>query len=196
MGYTRTEADHAVFVRFKDGLVSTIVVYVDNFTMVCKDIKMIENDKEALMKAHDMMDLGEIAYILGIHVKRDREAGRIELSQQRYMEDILECFGKTDVCPISTPALTNEHLKNLESPKVDAKSYQCALGALMYLMLCTCPDFISKKQLSLLAGILCVLCLSYVSYKVLVRLAEGCKSDKYLIRYIRHWQVKLFFADA
>jgi hypothetical protein len=82
MGYTRTEADHAVFVRFKDGLVSIVVIYVDDFTMVCKDIKLIENDNEALMK-YDMTDFGEIAYILGIHVNRDREAGRIELSQQR-----------------------------------------------------------------------------------------------------------------
>jgi hypothetical protein len=56
------------------------------------------------------------------------------------MKDILKHFGKTDICPISTPALTNEHLKKLESPEVDAKSYQHALGALMYLMLCTCPD--------------------------------------------------------
>ena len=140
MGYTRTEADHAVFVRFRDGLVSIIVVYVDDFTMVCKDIKVIMDDKEALMKAYDMTDLGEIAYILGIHVKRDRKAGRIELSQQRYVEDILERFGKTDVRPISTPALANEHLNKLESPEVDVKSYQRALGALMYPMLCTRPD--------------------------------------------------------
>ena len=38
--------------------------------------------------------------------------------------------------------------------------------------------------------------MSYVSYKALIRLAEGCRSDKYLIRHIRHWQVKLFFADG
>jgi hypothetical protein len=82
MGYTCTKADHAVFVCFKDGLVSIIIIYVDNFTMVCKDIKVIMNDKEVLMKAYEMMDLGKITYILGIHVKWDREAGQIELSQQ------------------------------------------------------------------------------------------------------------------
>ena len=140
MGYTCTEADHAIFIHFKDGLISIIVVYVDDFTMVCKDIKVIMDDKEALMKAYNMMDLSEIAYILGIHVKWDCKAGQIELSQQRYMEDILEHFGKTDICPIRTPVLTNEHLNKLESSKVDAKSYQHTLGALMYLMLCTRPD--------------------------------------------------------
>jgi hypothetical protein len=42
--------------------------------------------------------------------------------------------------PISTPALTNEHLTKLQSPTVDIKSYQRALGALMYPMLGTRPD--------------------------------------------------------
>ena len=140
MGYTRTEADHAVFVRFRDGVVSIILLYVDDFTMVCKDITLIEGDKEALMEAYDMTDLGEITYILGIHVKRDREAGRIELSQQRQIEDILERFGKADVRSISTPALANEHLHKLDTPEIDVKSYQQAVGALMYPMLGTRPD--------------------------------------------------------
>ena len=86
------------------------------------------------------MDLGEISYILGIHVTRDRKAGHISLSQQKYIQEILEHFGKTDVCPISTPALTNEHLTKLTSPEVDIKSYQSALSALMYPMLGTHPD--------------------------------------------------------
>jgi hypothetical protein len=108
--------------------------------MVCKDIKVIMNDKEVLIKAYEMMDLSEITYILGIHVKQDHKAEQIKLSQQQYVEDILEHFGKTDICPISMPTLINEHLKKLESPEVDAKLYQHTLGALMYPMLCTCPD--------------------------------------------------------
>jgi hypothetical protein len=140
MGYTRTEADHAVFVRYRDGVVSIIVLYVDDFTLVCEDIEIIMKDKEALNKAYNMTNLGELTYILGMHVKRDRQAGRIELSQLRYIEEILERYGKSDVAPISTPVLTNQHLTKLQSPDVDAKSYQRALGALMYPMLGTRPD--------------------------------------------------------
>ena len=57
------------------------------------------------------------------------------------------------------------------------------------------PTCSHQQKTTLLAGILCVLYVPYVSYKVLIGLAEGCKSDKYLIRHIRHCQVKLFFAD-
>lgn len=40
-------------------MVSIIVLYVDDFTMVCKDLKVILYDKEALLKAYNMTDPGE-----------------------------------------------------------------------------------------------------------------------------------------
>jgi hypothetical protein len=46
----------------------------------------------------------------------------------------------SDARPISTPTLTNEHLIKLTSAEIDIKTYQSALGALMYPMLGTCPD--------------------------------------------------------
>jgi hypothetical protein len=75
MGYMHTEADHTVFVRFQDGVISIILLYVNDFTMVCRDIKVINGDKDALMEVYNMTDLGEIAYILGIQVIQDHEAG-------------------------------------------------------------------------------------------------------------------------
>ena len=87
-----------------------------------------------------MTDLGEISWILGIHVTRDRKEGWITLSQQKYLEEVLEHFDKANVCPISTPSLPNHHLVCLPSPEVDVKHFQWALGALMYLMLGTRPD--------------------------------------------------------
>jgi len=87
-----------------------------------------------------MMDLRELTWILGMHVTQDHEAGRIDLFQQKYIEEILKRFGKSNVRPISTPTLTNEHLTKLTSPEINAKSYQCTLGAIMYSMLGTCLD--------------------------------------------------------
>jgi len=46
----------------------------------------------------------------------------------------------SDSYPISTPALTNEHLVKLKSPEIPTKSYQCALGTLIYPMLETHPN--------------------------------------------------------
>ncbi len=87
-----------------------------------------------------MTDLGELSWILGIHVIRNLEEGWISISQQKYLEEVLERFDKANLRPISTPSLPNQHLVRLSSPEVDAKHFQSALGALMYLMLGTRPD--------------------------------------------------------
>jgi hypothetical protein len=140
MGYERTEADHAVFTRVRSGALSILALYVDDITMACKSLEVINQDKEQLKKHYEMTDLGEIAWILGVHVMRDRHAGWIALSQEKYALEILERFGKSDVRPISTPTLANEHLTKIDSPEVDVQQYQRAVGALMYLMLGTRPD--------------------------------------------------------
>jgi hypothetical protein len=108
--------------------------------MVSEDLETINQDKAALRESYEMTDLGDISWILGMHVMRDRDAGWIAISQQKYIEETLERFGKSDICPISTPTLTNEHLTKLTSPEIDVKLYQSAIGALMYPMLGTRPD--------------------------------------------------------
>ena len=142
MGYQRTEADHAVFIRDEgdNEPPSLIALYVDDITMAAKHLESIQRDKEALKARYQMSDLGEIAWILGMHVTRDRQAGLITLSQEKYIKDVLERFGKSSVRPISTPALANEHLKKLKAPEIEVKPYQRAIGSLMYPMLGTRPD--------------------------------------------------------
>ena len=140
MGYQHTEADHAVFIRTTDSFPSILALYVDDITMASKDIKGIERDKEMLKARYQMTDLGEISWILGIRVTRDRKAGWVALSQEKYIQEMLERFGKSNVRPISTPTLANEHLTKLPSPELEVKPYQSAVGALMYPMLGTRPD--------------------------------------------------------
>jgi len=140
MEYRRTEADHAVFTRTRGDKLDIIALYVDDITIVSKDMETINQDKAALGESYEMTDLGDISWILGMHITRDRDAGWIAVSQQKYIEEILERFGKSDARPISTPTLANEHLIKLTSPEINVRSYQSAIGALMYPMLGTRPD--------------------------------------------------------
>jgi Reverse transcriptase (RNA-dependent DNA polymerase) len=75
MGYEHIEADHAVFIHHQNGILSIIILYVDNITMTSDSLDIIDWDKEALKQCYQMTDLGEISWILGIHVMWDREAG-------------------------------------------------------------------------------------------------------------------------
>jgi Reverse transcriptase (RNA-dependent DNA polymerase) len=140
MGYERTDADHAVFIRIRDSIPSIIALYVDDITIASKSLELINQDKEALKQTYQITDLGEITWILGMHVTRDRNAGWIALSQEKYINEVLERFGKSDIRPISTPTLANEHLIKLTSPEADVKAYQRAIGVLMCPMLGTRPD--------------------------------------------------------
>jgi len=141
MGYTHTEADHVVFVRPSPDITPDIItLYVDDMGQISESLECILQDKVELSKHYQMTDLGKMSWILGIRVDRDREKGTIALSQENFIKEILERHGMSDSCPISTPALANEHLAKLESPEISAKSYQRALGALMYPMLGTHPD--------------------------------------------------------
>jgi hypothetical protein len=139
MGYQHTEADHAVFVH-THGTLSIIALYVDDITMVSKDLEGINKDKAALRESYEMTDLGDISWILGMHVMHDRNAGWIAISQQKYIEEILGRFRMSDMRPISTPTLANKHLIKLTSAEIDIKAYQSAIGMLMYPMLGTRPD--------------------------------------------------------
>jgi Reverse transcriptase (RNA-dependent DNA polymerase) len=141
MGYQCTAADHAVFIRVhEDGTLSIIALYVNDITMVSNSLDAICEDKEALKRAYQMSDLGEISWILGMHVTCDRLAGQIALSQERFIIDLLDHFDKSSVHPISTPSLVNQHLIKLPSPESNIKYFQRAIGGLMYPMLGTCPD--------------------------------------------------------
>jgi hypothetical protein len=139
MGYLHTEADHAVFTH-GGGDASIITLYVDDITMVARDLETIHQDKEDLRKSYEMTDLGDLSWILGMHVTQDRSEGWISISQSKYSDDILERFGKGSSRPMVTPALVGEHLTKVSEPEVDVKAYQSAVGALMYLMLGTHPD--------------------------------------------------------
>jgi Reverse transcriptase (RNA-dependent DNA polymerase) len=137
---TAAESDHAVFTRIDDSVPSMIALYVDDITMACKSLDIIQRDKEALSSFYEMTDLGPISWILGMHVTRDIKAGWISLSQSKHNTDVLERFGFNVAHPITTPSLPNERLTKLDTPESDAKLYQSAVGALMYTMLGTRPD--------------------------------------------------------
>jgi hypothetical protein len=140
LGYTCMEADHTVFVHKSSGFPDIITTYMDDMGLISESLERINHDKEALRRHYRMMDLGEMGWILGIRVTHDHEKGTIALSQEKFIKETLVRYGMSEACPISTPALANEHLLKLSSPEVDAKSYQCALGSLMYPMLGTRPD--------------------------------------------------------
>ena len=50
-----------------------------------------------------MEHLGVFKKILGMKIKRDRGVGKLFLTQENYLEKVLEHFGMKDAKPVTTP---------------------------------------------------------------------------------------------
>ena len=147
-GYTKTNADHCVYVKkFPNGKFVILLLYVDDMLIVGQDAGVIRNLKKDLFKSFYMKDLGLARQILGMQILRDRKAKKLWLSQEKYIERILERFNMKHTKPVSTPFGAHFKLrkKSCSSSKKEKKDivstiYSLVVGSLMYTMVCTRPD--------------------------------------------------------
>jgi len=110
------------------------------------------NSKLAKMKLtlgqhFKVKDLGEVNFLLGIRVVRNRESGSIELSQQAYIDQLLKCFNLQEAKPVTTPLSSGVCLTQADCPTTDEEKldmanvpYTSLVGALMYAAIGTRPD--------------------------------------------------------
>ncbi|MCO5562998.1 hypothetical protein L7F22_016634 [Adiantum nelumboides] len=103
--------------------------------------------KDALSKQFAMKDLGDAHHFLGMHIKRDRKRGILELSQEEYIHKVLQCFNMQGGKALSTPMVAYVKLSKNDCPKSDAEKekiekvpYSLIVGSLMYAMVSTRPD--------------------------------------------------------
>ena len=147
-GYKRTSADPCVYFRkFPDGNFIILLLYVDDMLIVGQDAERISTLKKDLSKSFDMKDLGPAKQILGMEIARDRKAGKLWLSQEKYIERVLERFNMKHAKPVSTPLASHFKLSKRVCPTTEKEKasmssipYSSAVGSLMYAMVCTRPD--------------------------------------------------------
>ncbi|PRQ16639.1 putative RNA-directed DNA polymerase [Rosa chinensis] len=148
IGYTRCLYDCCVYYHvFEDGEIILLLLYVDDMLIACKDMSKIEELKKKLGAEFDMKDLGAAQNILGIEIRRDRKAGKIWLSQEKYILRVLERFNMDGAKVVSIPLAAHYQLSAKQRPssqkEIDAMKdvpYASAVGCLMYAMICTRPD--------------------------------------------------------
>ena len=103
--------------------------------------------KALLGKEFDMKDLGATKKIIGMEIHRDRGSRKLWLSQQSYIEKVLDKFGMSSAKLVSTPLANHFKLFLDQCPKIDREiedmvkvSYASMVGCLMYAMVCTRTD--------------------------------------------------------
>ncbi|KAL0394359.1 UNVERIFIED_CONTAM: Retrovirus-related Pol polyprotein from transposon TNT 1-94 [Sesamum latifolium] len=94
-----------------------------------------------------MKDMGEVEYIHGVKIHRDRSKKLLSLSQQTYIKRIIERFRMHNANHVDTPMDKSCVLSKELCPKTKEQKkrmtkipYASAVGSLMYAMMCTRPD--------------------------------------------------------
>ncbi|CAH9124278.1 unnamed protein product [Cuscuta epithymum] len=146
-GYTRCKMDHCCYLKKFESSYIILLLYVDDMLVAGANMQEINKLKKKLSEEFEMKDLGEARQILGMSIVRDKMEGTLKLSQQKYIQKVLEKFRMTDAKPRSTPLGSQLKLSKQQSPKTDKDKdemakvpYASAVGSLMYAMVSTKPD--------------------------------------------------------
>ena len=139
LGMLKCEVDQAAFYWRKDGDIIIIVVHVDDLTIAASSVKLIEKVKRVLKGEFKISDMGEIHWILGFEVKRNRERRTISLSQATYIRSMLAKYGFENIKPYAAPMDPNLKLSTADAPQtahdfayMRDKPYRETVGSLQY----------------------------------------------------------------
>jgi len=137
-GFEKCEGEPTVYIKEKDGKTLIVVVYVDDVIFTSNDNYLIENFKTVMKEEFEMTDMGLLRYFLGIEV--DQNENGIFISQEKYVNEVLERFNMQDSKAAITPTVMGLKLSKEDSSKdFDPSLYKSIVGSLMYLT-ATRPD--------------------------------------------------------
>ena len=145
--FVQNQADPCVYYKYevnKDGdkIIVVVAIYVDDSIICSNKMDVLKSVKEQLSAHFEMDDRGEIHYILGMSVHRDRKQKILTIDQKCYLENVLLKFNMEDCKAIATPIDPALNLVSLseEEDSIDVTMYQSAIGSLNYAAICTRPD--------------------------------------------------------
>lgn len=146
LGFQRSLVDEGVFYRNRKSDLSVIFIHIDDSGIITQSTALMTELKNQIKSHLDCDDMGEMSWMLGIEIKRDRPKRLIRMSQETYIKNILERHDYKDIKPVVTPVDPSVQL-TLTDPATEEdkrfmkdKLYRAAIGALMYLVVRTRPD--------------------------------------------------------
>jgi hypothetical protein len=141
LGFRCLISDNSIYIHDKLGII--LAIYVDDLLVFSKDVSNIDNLFEDLRnKDLDITNLGPIQEFLGIEIRRDKDNKSLYISQEGYINRLLERYNKTKLKPLSKPYREGQILERFDgqASKEDTQQYQKEIGALIYLTIYTRVD--------------------------------------------------------
>ena len=136
LGFRCSTADPGLYV----GEDMLLMVYVDDLLLCGNGRSNVEKVKQSLLTTFEGRDLGPTDHFLGIKMERDRAAKTVFLSQETYVNNVLERFRMADCYSVSTPLEPGTKWTSEATGTESNFPYQELVGCLMYLAVSTRPD--------------------------------------------------------
>ena len=138
-GFISNKTDPCIYTNFHKGDQVIILFWVDDIIICSNTLPLLTHVKNMLSSHFHMDDRGELKWFLGIDFQR-LDNGNYVMSQERYLEPILDRFSMSDCKPVNTPAEINLHLQSRENDKIPNFPFRQVIGSLVYLSVATRPD--------------------------------------------------------
>ncbi|PHT79733.1 GDP-mannose transporter GONST3 [Capsicum annuum] len=142
-GYKKTSSDHCIFAQsFSDNDFIILLLYVDGMLIMGKNASRINELKKQLCKYFAMKDLGHAKQILGMRITRLRDERKLYLSQEKYIEHVLEHFNMKNTKVVNTLLAGHMKLSRAMCPTMKEEKesitkvlYSSIVRSLMYAMI-------------------------------------------------------------
>jgi hypothetical protein len=139
-GFYQCDVEPTIFIRSHEDKFMILLLFVDDL-LLTGDQKAIEDFVRECCNEFNTRDMGTPRLFLGIHI--DYRDGKTILHQKAYIKRILERFNapsNTVTTPLDPkyPLIEATDAEYLSG--ADSLEYRAAVGALIYLMICTRPD--------------------------------------------------------
>jgi hypothetical protein len=146
-GFIENPMDQCIYQKVSGSKICFLILYVDDILLATNDKGFLHEVKQFLSKNFDMKDMGEASYVIGIKIHKDRLRGILGLSQETYINKVLERFRMKDCSPSVAPIVKGDRFNLNQCPKNDFEReqmknipYASVVGSLMYAQVCTRPD--------------------------------------------------------
>ncbi|KAH9118555.1 hypothetical protein AeMF1_008355, partial [Aphanomyces euteiches] len=140
LGFRQCYKDQCIYVRVQRASIVYLAVYVDDITLAGKDAHELDEIAQAIKRTFQMSDKGELGFILGINIVRDRHTRTIQMCQTSFIAELLERFNMSECHHVATPQALGVATDDIQAVDTRAVPYQSIVGALLYLVSATRPD--------------------------------------------------------
>ena len=90
MGFVENKVDRYIYLKISGSKFIFLILYVDDILLASNDLGMLHEVKQLLSNHFEMKDLGNVYFIIGIKIHRDRSQNLLDFSQISYIKRMLK----------------------------------------------------------------------------------------------------------